>query len=147
VSESFWQRVAVGAKDECWPWTKAKRNGYGRVWFDGKVESAHRVAYALHYGFPAFGKSVCHSCDNPSCCNPAHLWIGTPAENSRDMARKRRAARNIRAGESHPRAKLTEKQVLIIRRTNAPVALLASHYGVSRKHIYAIRNGVAWSHL
>jgi hypothetical protein len=71
----------------CWEWTGYLKKGYG--WTGAGL--AHRKAYALAFGAIPAGMLVCHRCDNPRCCNPAHLWLGTNGDNIRDMARKGRA--------------------------------------------------------
>src|SRR5262245_1331567 len=99
---------------ECWPWTGARnRGGYGILGFQGKSELAHRVAMVLLANRRVAGFSVMHHCDNPPCCNPAHLFLGVQADNVADMERKRRG-RHPR-GAKHGRAKLTWEQVGEIR--------------------------------
>lgn len=95
----FWLKVdSSRGPYECWPWTGAKdRYGKIAIW-DGKKRScmlAHRIAYELHYGAIPFGLLVCHHCDNPSCCNPKHLFVGTNKDNSDDCSYKNRCATNI----------------------------------------------------
>jgi hypothetical protein len=76
--------------DECWPWIGSHdRNGYGHLTRFGKQVRAHRVAWELANGREPRG-CICHSCDNPACVNPAHLWEGSHADNMRDMHAKRR---------------------------------------------------------
>jgi hypothetical protein len=97
LEERFWSRVDKRGPDECWPWIGAQNgNGYGRIKVDGILWVAHRVAYALatkkwpKSDLTYHGKVVMHRCDNPACCNPAHLQIGTQRRNVMDMVRKGR---------------------------------------------------------
>jgi len=109
-SAHFWERVDMsGGPDACWPWTGARHpSGYGGVsWRGGRV-NAHRVAYELAYGNPGKG-FVCHHCDNPPCCNPAHLFLGTAQDNYRDSiakghSRQRAVDRTPIKGLRHGRA-------------------------------------------
>lgn len=87
--EKFWARVA--RSDGCWLWTGGTGpRGYGVVRYQGAAFRAHRLAWILTHGPIPEGLFVCHHCDNPPCCNPAHLFLGTGADNMRDMANKRR---------------------------------------------------------
>lgn len=90
----FWQCVATRGEDDCWEW-KGRRTpeGYGSVTASQKMILAHRLAYVLSYGSPKRGLCVCHTCDNPPCCNPNHLWVGTLGDNTKDMWDKGRAKR------------------------------------------------------
>lgn len=93
--EWFWSKVAVGGPDECWPWTMQRKGkvGYGVVSVNGYPALAHRIAYLFDSGFiPDDVPFVLHCCDNPPCCNPDHLWLGTAADNYADMVAKGRAA-------------------------------------------------------
>lgn len=99
LAERFWPKVdQSGGPDACWPWVGARDpNGYGRVYIDGNGRLAHRVAFLLAHGrWPANG--ALHACDNPPCCNPAHLFDGDQAANLADAASKGRCA----AGNTHP---------------------------------------------
>lgn len=125
---------------------RRERNGYGRVWLTpfGLV-GAHRAAWIATRGGIPNGLLVCHACDNRICVNPSHLFLGTPAENSADMARKKRAP----LGDSHPHAKLTEVAVRAIRakrRALGPGAL-AAEFGVNPSTIYRVLNGKGWGHV
>lgn len=89
--KAFSSRYAVGAEDECWIWEGQKNpKGYGEYFVGGRNYKAHRIAYYLHTGDWPADRLVCHSCDNPSCVNPHHLWLGTAQDNSDDMVRKGR---------------------------------------------------------
>jgi hypothetical protein len=87
--EKFWARVDKSG--ECWVWTGSKKTlGYGLVCYRGQLRTAHRVAYEIFVGPLRDGLFVCHSCDNPPCVNPAHLWQGTASDNTRDAMSKGR---------------------------------------------------------
>ena len=84
----FWQNVAVRSPNECWEWRGSRYpTGYGRV---RPTQYAHRLAWGYTHGPIPAGLHVLHHCDNPPCCNPAHLWVGTPADNMRDRDLKGR---------------------------------------------------------
>lgn len=102
----LWDRVDASG-DGCWEWTGGRfTTGYGAFWVAGKTTKAHRAAYeSVHGPTPA---RVLHRCDNPPCCNPAHLFAGSMADNSRDMVAKGRGPRGV-----EPR--LTDGQVRLIR--------------------------------
>lgn len=101
IEERFWEKVDKRGPDECWPWTAARSGQYlyGRLGRDGRVTRAHRVAYELAVGPIPEGMQVMHICDNPPCCNPAHLGLGTNLENHRQKAERGRGGRRgTRAG-------------------------------------------------
>jgi hypothetical protein len=120
--------------------------GYGVVGVKGKASLAHRVVYEGVHGTIPEGMLVCHRCDNPKCCNPEHLWLGTNEENIADMKAKGRARGPV--GEKNKNAKLTEVQVLEIRaNTTESQEAIAQRYGVSQVLVSKIKRGGAWSHL
>lgn len=91
---ALWGRVdKSGGPEACWPWTGARHKGYGMIGIARKKHGTHRVAYALATGDPG-DLHVCHACDNPPCCNPAHLFLGTHQDNMRDLVAKGRALKS-----------------------------------------------------
>ena len=126
LSERFWLYVKRGRDNDCWLWTGSKRGAYGKIKNSRKSLLSHRVSYELHFGVIPNGMLVCHRCDIPGCVNPNHLFLGTQADNVRDMRAKGRAV-------DHPR-KLSDSDVLeIIRRRLAGERgyLVAASFGVS----------------
>ncbi|WFG54150.1 HNH homing endonuclease [Myxococcus phage Mx9] len=143
----FSRLVARGEPDACWLWQgRLDRNGYGRVAYRGRDLSAHRVAYELATGTRLLPSVlVCHHCDNRRCCNPAHLFAGTHADNNADMCAKGRQAR----GEGST-SKLTVAQVVeLYRRRLAGESgpALAAAFGVSSRLVYLIAAGRKWAHV
>ena len=130
----------------CWEWQKGKDGGgYGSISIRRKSKSAHIVAFQLFVG-PTNGLFVLHSCDNPPCCNPSHLFLGTHTDNMQDMYKKGRGAN--RKGESHPLAKLTQVQVDQIRSLYATgeysQAKLAVMYNMTGSGIGRIVKNITW---
>jgi hypothetical protein len=95
----FWEKVDIGEPDECWEWKAGRdnKNLYGRFYYRGYQMSSHRFAMFLTQNkvLPK-GQCVLHSCDNPPCCNPNHLFIGTKGDNNKDRALKGRSAKGER---------------------------------------------------
>lgn len=129
--------------DGCWRWPNSvnPRTGYGQLsdWQNGKrvLLTAHRVSFAAFHGVAPVGKTICHSCDNRSCFNPAHLFAGTHAINMKDAAVKGRFTQ----------ARLTPADVRAIRSSTARGSELALQYGLSQSVISAIRHRKAWTHV
>lgn len=99
------QRADTG----CWEWTGGRmKTGYGGINVNGKVETTHRVSYRVHKGAIPDGMFVCHTCDNPKCVNPTHLFIGTALDNAQDMAQKKRGAWTGKTFSAEYRKKLSE---------------------------------------
>lgn len=174
----FWPRVDTsGGPGACWPWLGARNdNGYGSFYVDGKKRGSHRVAFELANGVGPKGLLVCHSCDTPACCNPAHLWLGTSRDNTQDCIRKGRFPSGDRNGirrrpERHParlypgwhplalrperrargaampNAKLDDEKVREIRASTATERELAMRYGVGTALIGQVRRRKAWRHV
>lgn len=147
LAERFWRKVSRPGMLECWEWQGSfLRRGYGQFSVShASTCHAHRMAYLLT--FPEWdGKGfVCHRCDNPPCCNPAHLFVGTHQENMRDMIAKGRKI--IMRGTAHGRGRLTEADILEIRQSTKTGIELAAEFGVSQSHISGIRHRRFWSHI
>lgn len=136
----FWSRVDIRGPQECWEWQGGYYYwGYGQVsgFSDGKQRRAHRVAYFWAYGSIPKGQQVHHSCDNPPCCNPAHLWTGTQADNMQDMASKRRA--NGKGVGGRPKS-LSKKDIHDLQqryaRRDLSITQLVRQYGISKTTMY-----------
>jgi hypothetical protein len=146
------RRVQPGQPDECWEWPGARdKKGYGVLQYrSGGITrgmKAHRIAWEAVNGPIPDGLCVCHHCDNPPCCNPAHLFLGTYTDNNRDRAAKGRTV--CPRGECSRFAKLTVEQVQELRRLRAEgwkLKHLASRYGVTETAVSLIARGKAWRH-
>ena len=149
IAQRFWEKVDIGHPDECWGWLGKSRDGrYGSFAINSmKSVQAHRMAYMISRGPIPDGLLVCHSCDNPPCCNPDHLWVGTMLDNWKDSVQKGRNVVMGQRGENHHRAKLTDGAVVAIRDSNKSGAELARKYNVHHSVIGKIRNRIAWKHL
>jgi len=146
----FWLKVAPANEvTGCRPWlASSDRRGYGHfeTYRGGSTAKhrAHRVAFVLGYGkgIPA-GFLVRHKCDNPACCEPAHLELGTDADNVRDAMVRGRHSR----GERHGFAKLTEADVRAIRAAVGTRREIAARFSITSSNVGHIRRGVAWAHV
>ena len=152
LAERFWEKVGQSGPTECWPWLAGRGGGeydYGHIRHNGETINAHRVAWELTYGLIPEGVCVCHHCDDRMCCNPAHLFLGTRADNNTDKAQKGRSFHP--SGEKHGRSALTDVMVLEIRRLYAGGSVLqrelSATYGVSQQQISFIVNRRAWAHI
>jgi hypothetical protein len=153
VEERFWGRV--DRTGDCWVWQGRRWRDYGSWTFhvgEGKRRTvpAHRFAWELARGVIPEGMYVCHKCDNPPCCNPAHLFLGTHDDNMRDKAEKGRVRGGDVRGERNPHSKLTADQVLEIRRRAAKrerQCNLAREFGITPQATWNIINRRVWKHI
>ena len=131
----------------CWEWRGPHEYyGYGMVTHKGRPWRAHRLAYEAFVGPIPTGLYVCHKCDNRECVNPDHLFVGTHMENREDMVRKGRHA----LGSRHHWAKLTEDEVLEIRRRvgeGEPQKVMCEEFGVRDSVVSRIVNRLIWRHI
>jgi hypothetical protein len=143
---SFWAKVNM--LGQCWIWTGARTPaGYGKVGYGGRYYGAHRCAFEYTFGRPEDGLFVCHHCDNPPCVNPAHLYAGTPADNTADMYERGRAGLTGPVGIRNSHAVLNEEQVRQIRgmfATGASTRDLARTFGITSGYVNRILNGKTW---
>ena len=150
IEDRFWRRVQKAGPDDCWPWMGSRGgHGHGVFWFSAerKRESSHAVALELSSGVrrPP-GMHCCHHCDNPPCCNPAHLYYGTPEQNQADMVNR---ARNPRGIEKY-NAVLSDAQVVEIRTryfAGETAAALAVEFGIQPGHLSNITRGRMWKYV
>lgn len=152
LGDRLMSKVIIDPVSRCWEWQGSKRCGYGRTIVGSRAdgtrrsESAHRLAYLTWKGEIPDGYEVCHECDNPSCINPDHLFLGTRADNIADRERK---GRNIvKIGEEQPNAKLTKKVVKDARWERAHKGTsyqkLADEYGVAKSTMQNAIKGITW---
>lgn len=161
TEQRFWGKVSKpdNSKD-CWLWIGAKgRKGYG-VFGRGdgskKLFRANRYSYELHAGPIPAGFFVCHRCDNPACVNPSHLFVGTAQDNANDKVNKGRTTKGragiwvAAPGKIHPAAKITEEQVMEIRKKRESGFLLlplAEEYGITKSQVSHICRRKSWTHI
>lgn len=167
--ERFWEKVEIAGPNECWLWTGGFKSpgGYGTFYRDGKTQRAHRVSYELAHGpipqqkrASCHGYCVCHSCDNPPCVNPAHLWLGSHLMNMTDARLKGRfPTRKLPAqprprrprlyGEDRPGSKLTEDDVENIRVLHPTMShrAIGELFMISHRQIGQIIRREKWKHI
>ncbi len=138
--------------EKCWVWVfGVTGNGYGGLIFEGKRTTAHRVAWILAHGNIPEGLCVLHKCDNPLCCNPDHLFLGTRTDNSIDKESKGRGNHiNTPKGEKHGMSRLSESDILRIRelrRSGLQYKQIASLEGIGWSHVKKIARRDVWRHV
>lgn len=155
------KQKTVVLENECWQMTSSlNRLGYASFWYNGSPRPAHRISYELFIGTIPQGMHVLHKCDNPSCVNPEHLFIGTHSDNMIDKKAKGRVVshygedhwsrskpESVRRGSRHPNSILTDSDVLFIRQSTEQTSVLCKKFGVERSTIKKIRSGASWKHL
>lgn len=140
---SFWRNVQKSSG--CWEWSGTLNDGgYGFVFGDGRGGNllAHRVSYTIHNGQIPSGLHICHSCDNPKCVNPSHLWAGTHAENHEDALRKGRK----HSPTVHAAVKLNAESVrsILTLGSTTPAMKLSEMFGVHRSTVLDVLRGDIW---
>lgn len=157
--DRFWSKVnkngALILDTPCWEWLGwLNTNRYGYFWINGKDVSAHRYSYEIKNGPIPKGLWILHKCDNPTCMNPDHLFVGTAKDNTQDMIKKGRKADTSvlpkAKGIGHGNAKLTDEQVHQIREEYPFVKShrkLAKKFGVTKTVITNILGGIGWKHV
>jgi len=152
LDERFWEKVGQSGPTECWPWLAGKiPDGYGVIRDDaangGNVLRAHCVAWELTHGPIPKGLCVLHHCDNPACCNPKHLYLGTKADNVFDMLTRGRGRDSGRNAHS----RLTNELIPEVRHRYAEGSMtqreLAAEYNVDQSQISRIVNHHTWTHI
>jgi len=130
LEQRFWEKVAKAGPDECWEWTGARYQlGYGRFVLPGKRHGrAHCFSYELAYGPIPKGMYVLHSCDNPPCVNPAHLSVGTQAQNMDQMVKRERRRRRF-----------PDEVLIAVRDSPEPQRTLAKRYGMSQSYVSTVK--------
>jgi len=138
----FWSKVQIVGSNKCWEWKAHKTpSGYGTFWMNNTNYRAHRVAWMISNGDIPNGLVICHKCDNPSCCNPNHLFMGTVQDNANDELSKGRYPR----GENHYACKMSDATVKLIKKHFQTGDLngveIAKKYNINHSTAYRIKNG------
>ena len=145
VEERFWKYVKK--TPDCWEWVGSKMQNYGMLNVGGKPKLASRLSWEIHYGPIPANKMVLHKCDNPSCTNPEHLYIGNQFNNMADMWNRGRANPGHVFGEKHGMSKLTDEAVRFIRQSTDKTGVLAAQFNVSKTTIQYVRTRKCWQHI
>ena len=149
VTERLWEKIKkTDSSEDCWFWTGAKtRQGYGTIAIKGKAKLAHRTVYETSVEPIPDELCVMHICDNPSCCNPKHLKLGTIYENNKDRHEKNRSKGKAHKGENSPMSKLTSNDVLEIFKSEEKLKEIAKKFGITFQTVSDIQNGKSWNWL
>lgn len=147
--ERFTRKVNT-RENGCWNWSRKTASKYPMFKLGRLDFIASRIAFKIEYGHTPEEMDVCHSCDNPRCVNPAHLFLGTAQDNADDMVKKGRHRTNPARGSDSGPAKLVENQIIQIRelrKCGVPVREIASIFSISWRNIYNILAGDTWRHI
>lgn len=152
-AEAFTKSYTIIQRDYATPCWETKRSltpeGYGRMFYKGRLVGTHRVSWLLYRGLIPDGLDVLHRCDNPRCCNPEHLFVGTPRDNTLDSIAKGRAHRAIM--ENAPTTKLSRHEVIEIRKIYAKdkptKKALAQRFNCSETNVAAILRRQTWRYI
>ena len=147
LEDRFWEKVEVRGKDDCWKWKGSRaREEYGNIWGGKRLEKAHRVSYKINIGEIPKGMCVCHTCSNPYCVNPNHLWLGTQLDNIRYRGERGRNA--IVKGKYNGRSKLTREIVKRIRKLHSKngvsITEIAKMFKVAPNTIHYVVKNITW---
>lgn len=150
LTDRFLEFVDISQpKEKCWLWNGTIRGGkYGAIMINWVAWPTHRLSWVVHYGKVPKGMLVCHTCDNPPCVNPNHLFLGTTRDNAIDRAKKNRGYKP--KGELHHHAKLREKDVLRIRELKVKKVknrIIAERFGIEPRQVRRIASRFSWSHI
>ena len=150
IEERFFSKVIKS--NTCWFWTGCKdKCGYGLLYYKNRKNiNTHRLSYELHFGEVLDGLCVCHSCDNPSCVNPQHLFLATHKQNMEDKKNKGRTYNGNQKGINNPGSKLTENEVIEIKyllESNISQSNIAKKYNISQTLVSAIKLEKIWKEI
>lgn len=163
TEESYFFEGFEKQDDGCWLWKSQPKARYPRIYWYGRPRPVSVISYLVHHGPIPDGMKVCHTCDVPRCVNPDHLFLGTQADNLKDMGQKGRhgaqrdpegwvsriGTAGSHPGEKNPAAKLTQERVEEIRRVRADEGLsysqLVARFGVSKSQVARIVKGESWA--
>lgn len=136
VKTRLMEKIRIPDGGGCWEWIGGKQNGYGTIHYDGGNEPAHRAMWRVCVSEIPAGMFVCHHCDNRRCVRPDHLFLGTQADNMRDMAEKGRSTH-----------KLSTEDILAIRSMGGSPSAIAAGFGISGGQVSRIRLRQSWKHV
>lgn len=147
ISTRLAEHTRIDGATGCHLWEGYRvEDGYGQIKVRGIGKRVHRLAWEVAFGPIPRGLCVCHRCDKPNCINPAHLFLGTNADNVADKVRKGRA-RGAKCGADHHMATLSEQRARAILADSRTQQEIADNYGVSRSLVGLIKQGKRWPHL